>query len=101
MGNDRRERVWSPGFRAELTEMVQVGAQQMIRAAVEAESRSFPAMTSGKLWRRCWEIGEGNLQRSNGSFSRSSEIASLALIFLFQWRRLIPSRLRYCDGVAV
>ena len=33
MGKDRRERVWSPEFRDELSEMVRVGAQQMIRAA--------------------------------------------------------------------
>ena len=41
MGEDRRERVWSPEFRDELSETVRVGAQQMIRAAVEAELRSF------------------------------------------------------------
>ncbi len=41
MGKDRRERDWSPGFRDELSEMVRVGAQQVIRAAVEAELKSF------------------------------------------------------------
>ena len=41
MGEDRREKDWSPGFRDELSEMVRVGAQQMIRAAVEAELKSF------------------------------------------------------------
>ena len=41
MGKDRRERDWSPGFRDELSEMVRIGAQQMIGAAVEAELKSF------------------------------------------------------------
>ena len=39
MSQDMRERVWSPGYRDELSEMVRAGAQQMMRAAVEAELR--------------------------------------------------------------
>ena len=41
MGEDRRETGSSPGFCDELSELVRAGAQQMIRAAVEAELRSF------------------------------------------------------------
>ena len=41
MGEDRGERAGSPEFMDELSELVRAGAQQMIRAAVEAELKSF------------------------------------------------------------
>ena len=41
MREDRRERGRSPEFRDELSELVRAGAQEMIRAAVEAELKSF------------------------------------------------------------